>query len=147
AQLYRFAVGLFVLVLLMALSGGLVAGLHAGLAYNTFPLMNGQVVPSNYLELQPWYRNLFDNAAAVQFNHRFIAVTLTVVVGLFWVKSRSVSLLPRAQAARNMLLLVFVLQIALGISTLLLAVPVPLAATHQAGALTLFAVSLWNCHE
>ncbi len=146
-RLFRLAGGLSATIFLMALSGGLVAGVHAGLAYNTFPLMNGHLVPPEYLALQPWYHNMFSNVAAVQFDHRLIAWLLVILVLLFWLRSRSVQLQPRARLARNLLAVAFAVQIALGISTLLLTVPVLLAALHQAGALTLFAVSLWACHE
>lgn len=146
-RLHRFAAGLSALIFLMALSGGLVAGIHAGLAYNTFPLMNGHLVPPEYLALQPWYSNLFNNVAAVQFDHRLIAWLLAILVPLFWLGSRRVQLVSRARLACNILVLALALQIALGISTLLLIVPVPLAAAHQAGALTLFATSLWVSHE
>jgi heme a synthase len=146
-RLLLFAASLSATTFLMALSGGLVAGMHAGLAYNTFPLMNGYIVPSQYLALQPWYHNLFNNVAAVQFDHRMIACLLAILVPLFWLRSRSVQLQPRARRAGNLLLLALVVQITLGILTLLLRVPVPLAAAHQAGALTLFAVSVWVCFE
>jgi heme a synthase len=146
-RLYAFAAGLSAIIFVMALSGGLVAGMHAGLAYNTFPLMNGHLVPPEYLALQPWYRNLFNNVAAVQFDHRLIAWLLAILVPVFWLRTRSIQLEPRARLACNLLVLALALQIALGISTLLLMVPVPLAAAHQAGALTLFAVSIWVCSE
>jgi len=145
--LRRFATGLTALVFVMALSGGFVAGTRAGHAYNTFPLMNGHLIPPEYLALEPWYRNLFANVSAVQFNHRLIAWLIAILVLIFWFMSRGVSLAPRARLACNALLLALVLQITLGISTLLLAVPTALAAAHQAGALTLFAVSLWLTHK
>lgn len=146
-RLRRFALGLSALVFVMVLSGGFVAGIHAGFAYNTFPLMNGHLVPPEYLMLEPWWRNLFNNMAAVQFNHRIIAWLLFLLIPLFWLASRNVSLSRRARLARNALPLVLALQIALGISTLLLVVPIPLAAAHQAGALLLFATSLWVSRE
>jgi len=146
-RLRRFAIGLSALIFLMVLSGGFVAGTHAGLAYNTFPLMNGYVVPPEYLALEPWYRNLFNNVAAVQFNHRLIAWLIAILVPVFWFMSRGVALAPRTRLACNALLLALALQITLGISTLLLVVPVALAAGHQAGALILFATSVWLIHE
>jgi cytochrome c oxidase assembly protein subunit 15 len=85
--------------------------------------------------------------AAVQFDHRLIAWVLAILVLLFWRRSRSVQLEAPARLARNLLVLGLALQITLGISTLLLMVPVPLAAAHQAGALTVFAISLWVWHE
>jgi cytochrome c oxidase assembly protein subunit 15 len=146
-RLHRFAIGLSTLAFLMVLSGGFVAGIHAGFAYNTFPLMNGHVIPPEYLALEPWYRNLFNNMAAVQFNHRLIAWLLAILVTIFWLMSRGVRLTPRARRACNALALVLALQITLGISTLLLVVPLTLAAAHQAGAMILFAASLWVSHE
>lgn len=146
-RLHRFAIGLSTIIFLMVLSGGFVAGIHAGFAYNTFPLMDGHVIPPDYLALEPWYRNLFHNMAAVQFNHRLIAWLIAIFVPAFWLMSRGVPLAPRARLACNALVLVLALQITLGISTLLLVVPVTLAAAHQAGAIILFATSLWVAHE
>jgi len=146
-RLYRYAPGLSALIFLMVLSGGFVAGIRAGLAYNTFPLMNGHVVPPEYLLLEPWYRNLFNNMAAVQFNHRLIAWVLAFTVLAFWLTSRRVQMGARARLACNALALILALQVALGISTLLMVVPVVLAAAHQAGAMLLFASSLWVSHE
>jgi len=146
-RLRRYALGLSVLIFVMVLSGGLVAGIRAGLSYNTFPLMNGHVVPPEYLMLEPWWRNLFNNMAAVQFNHRLIAWLLFILIPLFWLASHKVQLTPRARLACDMLPLALALQITLGISTLLLVVPVPLAAAHQAGAMLLFSTALWASHE
>ncbi len=144
-RLYAFAVS--ALIFVMVLSGGFVAGIRAGLAYNTFPLMNGHIVPPEYLVLEPWWRNLFNNMAAVQFNHRLIAWLLFLLIPLFWLASRKLELGPRARLACNALPVVLALQIALGISTLLLVVPMPFAAAHQAGAMLLFATALWVSHE
>ena len=101
----RFAVFLAVLVFLMVLSGGLVAGLHAGLAYNTFPLMNGELMPDEIMQLNPWYWNFFSNIATVQFDHRLIAWALMILIPLFWLRSRSIDLQPRARGACTVLLL------------------------------------------
>jgi cytochrome c oxidase assembly protein subunit 15 len=141
------ASGLLLLVFVMVLSGGLVAGLHAGLTYNSFPLMHGYVVPPDIFMLEPWYLNFFNNPGTVQFDHRLIAWLLIILLPLFWFRTRKLTLTPRARLATHVLLAVFVLQIVLGISTLLLVVPVPLAATHQAGAMVLFASLLWLNHE
>jgi heme a synthase len=143
----RFAVGLSALIFFMALSGGLVAGIRAGFAYNTFPLMNGHWIPPEILMIDPWYLNFFNNMATVQFDHRLIAWALAIAVPVFWQKSRGFELEPRARLACNLFLAMLTIQIALGISTLLLAVPVPLAAAHQAGAVLLFAASLWASQE
>ena len=80
----RMAFALTALVFVMALAGGLVAGIRAGFAYNTFPLMNGSIVPPEMFTLEPWYRNFFDNMATVQFDHRVIAWLLALLIPLFW---------------------------------------------------------------
>ena len=144
--LRRAGTALVALVFLMVLSGGLVAGIHAGLAYNTFPLMNGSVVPREVFMLTPWYANFFANMATVQFDHRLIAWTLAIAVPLFWMRARRADLSPRAKTATNLLLAMLIVQITLGISTLLLVVPIPLAAAHQAGAMLLFAAAIYARH-
>jgi cytochrome c oxidase assembly protein subunit 15 len=127
------------IVFAMALSGGMVAGLRAGFAYNTFPLMNGYVIPPETFLLDPWWRNFLYNMAAVQLVHRAIFWTLLVLVPLTWWRNR-------ATLAGNVLLAAFIVQASLGISTLLLRVPLPLAALHQAGAVALFFAALWTAH-
>jgi cytochrome c oxidase assembly protein subunit 15 len=129
-------------VFAMALSGGFVAGLRAGHAYNTFPLMNGHVIPPETFMLEPWWRNLLWNVAAVQLVHRAFFWLLLVLVPLLWWTIRRSG----ARLAANCLLAMFVVQAALGISTLLLKVPIPLAAAHQGGAVLLLAAALWTAH-
>ena len=146
-RLARFALAVAATVFVMALSGGFVAGLHAGKAYNTFPLMNGHFVPPEIMMLEPWYRNLLYNLATVQFVHRSIAWLLMGLVPLFWLAAQRARLASRARLACHVLLVALALQVTLGISTLLLAVPVPLAAAHQAGAVLLLTVSLWVASE
>jgi cytochrome c oxidase assembly protein subunit 15 len=146
-RLLRFALALAATVFVMALSGGFVAGLRAGHAYNTFPLMDGHWVPPEIMLLEPWYRNFLYNMATVQFVHRSIAWLLIVLVPLFWLAARRAPLAPRARLACHALLALLALQVALGISTLLLAVPVALGAAHQGGAVLLLACSLWVAAE
>jgi cytochrome c oxidase assembly protein subunit 15 len=127
-------------VFVMALTGGMVAGLRAGYAYNTFPLMNGHLVPPEILMLEPWWRNFLYNMATVQFVHR----------GFFWILAAAVPLLwwrYRAAPAAHAVMAAFVLQATLGISTLLLGVPVALGAAHQGGAVLLLAAALWLAHS
>lgn len=143
----RWAAWLAALIFLMVLTGGLVAGIRAGLAYNTFPLMNGHLVPPEILQLEPWYLNLFNNMATVQFNHRALAWLLAFLVPWFWYRTRRLAQSPRARLALDVVVLVLALQIALGIFTLLYQVPVALAAAHQGGAMILFGAMLWVDHE
>lgn len=146
-QLARYAAALSALIFVMVLSGGFVAGIRAGLAYNTFPLMNGHFIPPEILMLDPWWKNLFNNMATVQFDHRIIAWLLIILVPLFWAATRRIDLSARARLAVNVLPIALLLQVALGIATVLLAVPIPLAAAHQGGAVLLFAASLWASHS
>jgi len=145
--LRRFAFALAALIFVMALSGGLVAGIRAGLAYNTFPLMNGRLVPPEIFAIEPWYLNFFNNMATVQFDHRLIAWLLAFLVPWFWVRARREAVPRRAKLGADLVLAVLALQIALGIATLLLAVPIPLAAAHQAGALLVFSASIFVAHS
>ena len=141
--LRRLAGRLAALVFLMVLAGGLVAGIRAGFAYNTFPLMNGHWVPPEILMLEPWYRNFTNNMATVQFDHRLLAAILALLVPWFvWRVHRTADLPAPARRAAELFLALLAVQIALGIATLLLVVPLALAAAHQAGALMLFAAAL-----
>jgi cytochrome c oxidase assembly protein subunit 15 len=139
----RFAWILLTAIFITAMSGGFVAGLKAGFAYNTFPLMAGQWIPENILVLDPVWKNFFENVATVQFQHRVLAMCLLFIIPVFWyLASRDVQS-PRLKTGLHLLLVMLLVQVALGISTLLLVVPLPLAAAHQAGALLLLNVMLY----
>ncbi len=127
--------------------GALVAGLDAGLAYNSFPLMNGALLPDESWILVPAWRNLFDNTALVQFAHRWLALATTVAVLALWLRGRRADVAWRARQATLAAGLMALVQVALGIATLLLAVPIAVAAAHQAGALLLAALLLWSAFE
>jgi cytochrome c oxidase assembly protein subunit 15 len=143
----KAALFLLALVAITIVSGGFVAGLKAGFAYNTFPKMGDQWLPPAGWILQPGWRNLFENIATVQFDHRVLAtLTLIAVLG-FWVYAVKKPLPATARTAIHVLLLTAIAQVALGISTLLLHVPVALGVTHQAGALTLLTVILFVRHQ
>ena len=97
--------------------------------------------------LEPWWKNFFWNMATVQFDHRLVAYALVAAVGLLWGRIRRVDDAPlRARRAVFLLGLLLALQVTLGIATLLLVVPLPLAATHQAGAVLGFAAALNGAH-
>lgn len=140
-KLYLYV--LLCLLFLTLASGGLVAGLNAGLIYNTFPLMDGDLFPEGYWQLTPWWLNLFENITAVQFDHRALAVTTAVGTVALWIWSRRLALSRRQHQAMALLAGVVVLQVALGIATLLLVVPIWLGALHQAGAIALLTALLW----
>ena len=138
----RAAEAALALVALTILSGGFVAGTRAGLTYNTFPLMDGRLVPAGYDQLQPLWLNWFENIAAVQFDHRALAVATLGTVFVLWAAGPRAKLPISARKALHALLAIAVLQVALGISTLLLVVPIPLAAAHQAGAVLLLTATI-----
>ena len=134
------------LILLTVVSGGFVAGLDAGLIYNTFPKMGNYWIPPDFAHLSPFWLNFFENMGAVQFNHRVLAITTFAVIVIYWWFARKAELPARLRRGVNALLHTAVLQVALGISTLLLVVPLVLAAAHQAVAVLLFTVALYLCH-
>jgi cytochrome c oxidase assembly protein subunit 15 len=139
----RIGAGVIVaLALLQIFLGGLVAGLDAGLTFNTWPLMDGTIVPSGLFVQEPWWRNLFENVATVQFDHRLGAYVLlaATIAHAYFVRRTA-----QATGAQQLAFLVL-LQAALGIATLLNAAPLPLALLHQLGAVAVlsFAVTYWR---
>jgi cytochrome c oxidase assembly protein subunit 15 len=135
------------LVSLTIVAGGFVAGLNGGLSYNTFPLMDGRFVPADYAQLAPFVRNWFENVAAVQFDHRVLAMTTVAAVVALWLGGRRAALPSPARLALHVVLAVALLQLTLGVSTLLLVVPIPLAAAHQAGAVLLLTAAIVLTHR
>lgn len=131
----------------MVLTGGLVAGIRAGKAYNTFPLMNGHWIPPEIMMLEPWWRNFFYNMATVQFDHRLGAWLLAFLVPLLWWRVRGAAAGPRAPVSAGLLLVLVAVQIALGIMTLLAQVPVGLGAAHQGWAAVVFLAALATHHS
>jgi len=138
---------LVALVFLMVLSGALVAGIRAGYANNTFPLMDGKWIPPEVLLIDPWWQNFVYNMATVQFVHRVIAFLVAASVLLLWWRiDRDASFDDRVRAWNQALLVAAVLQVSAGIATLLMRVPLALAALHQAGALLVFTCALGLAH-
>jgi len=135
------------LVAVTATSGAFVAGLDAGRAYNTFPLMAGRWIPAEYWShALPGLRNFFENTAAVQWDHRVLAtLTATSALGL-WAWARGMPLPPQARHALDLVAAITSVQFALGIWTLLDYVPVHLGSLHQANALNLFTAVLFLLH-
>jgi heme a synthase len=142
----RAAETVLCLIGLTIIAGGFVAGLNAGLTYNTFPLMDGSFVPAGYAQLTPFFRNWFENIPAVQFDHRVLAITTVTSVIALWLAGWRTLPHP-ARLALHALLAIALLQLSLGISTLLLVVPIPLAAAHQAGAVLLLTAAIMLRHH
>jgi cytochrome c oxidase assembly protein subunit 15 len=139
-------VALTTLITITVISGGFVAGLKAGKIYNTFPMMGDYWLPPDFLALSPAWKNFFDNMATVQFDHRVLAISTLILIVAYWARIRTTELAPRMGKAVNALLHTGLLQVALGITTLLLVVPTALAAMHQGVAMLLFTIGLYLCH-
>jgi len=137
---------LFVLVLVQIFLGGLVAGLDAGMAFNTWPNMNGHFVPEGIWAIEPLWRNFVDNATTVQFVHR---ITAYVLWGVALLHAINLHRLVRSSTHSKRAIVLFLLitaQAVLGIITLVLQVPLEWGLLHQFGALVVlaFAVSHWR---
>jgi len=146
-RLRNFSKGVMGMVFVTALSGAFVAGLDAGLVYNSWPKMADRWIPSDIAAQDPKWKNVFENPTTVQFNHRWLGQTTAASIATMWFLCRKAPLPPRARTAVNCLLGMAFIQIGLGIGTLLSYVETPLAATHQSGSLVLLSIATWLCHE
>ncbi|KZC14976.1 PREDICTED: cytochrome c oxidase assembly protein COX15 homolog [Dufourea novaeangliae] len=135
------------LVFLTALSGAFVAGMDAGLIYNTFPKMANKWIPDDILAVSPKWKNFTENPTAVQFDHRILGITTLSLITYIGIVSRRYRLPGNAKKAVAAVLCAGYLQVLLGISTLLYHVPLALAASHQSGSLFVLSTMIWLCHE
>jgi cytochrome c oxidase assembly protein subunit 15 len=131
------------MVSLTILAGGFTAGLHAGLTYNTFPLMDGRLVPDGYAALHPLVRNLTENVATVQFDHRLLATVTLVLVSATAIAGWRTGLRRPLAVCLGAAVLC---QYGLGVASLLLVVPVSVAVLHQFGAVSLLTIMLVVLH-
>merc|ERR1719419_1709524 len=121
--------------------------MDAGLVYNTWPKMADRWIPDHLFPLSPTWKNFFENATTAQFDHRIMGkLTAGAILGI-WAFSRRLPLPPRARMASNALAGMALIQVGLGVATLLTYVPVHLAASHQAGSLVLLSFAVWLTHE
>jgi len=135
---------LWLTVLCLALTltfGGFVAGLNGGLVYNSFPLMGGQLIPGDAFQL-PW--SPFEDPVTAQFIHRWLAIASVLLAISLWLRRGALRI--STSKPIGLLAAMAVIQAGLGIATLLLIVPIPLAAAHQAGAVVLWTLVLWALH-
>ena len=145
----RLASVLMVALFVQVLLGALVAGLKAGLTYNTWPLMDGRFIPNGLLTMQPWYENLFENVTTVQFDHRMVAY-LVGLLGLAHVFQLRGGDDGRVMSSAVVLLAAILIQMCIGIWTLLSAqgsIPIEQGLMHQGGAAIVFAISVWHLHR
>lgn len=133
------------LVYVQMLLGALVAGLHAGLIYNTWPDMNGRILPEDAFFNQPWWINIFENPGLAQFDHRIGAYVVAAFAAFIYV--RGIRLSGYAKASAKLVAMITTFQIGLGITTLLLQAPELLAAAHQVTAACLLCAGVWHAFE
>jgi cytochrome c oxidase assembly protein subunit 15 len=143
---YPRTLALTLLLVVTIVSGGFVAGLDAGLIYNTFPKMGDYWIPPGLLALEPAWRNVLDNLTTVQFDHRVLAVTTFALVVVYWFRARAARFPARLRRAVHALLGFAALQVVLGILTVVMAVPTALAVAHQGNALLLLTATLYLLH-
>jgi cytochrome c oxidase assembly protein subunit 15 len=134
-------------VFVTMMSGAFVAGLKAGFTYNTFPLMAGKLVPDGMWSVAPVYLNFFENVTTVQFNHRVLAIGTFLAIIALWIGAKRLDLSRTQRLWLHATAIVAAVQVILGISTLVLRVPVTLAAFHQAGAMVLLTVLLCFAYD
>ena len=138
---------LVVLLFIQIALGGFVAGLDAGMGYNTWPLMDGQFIPAGLFIMEPLWRNLFENAMTVQFTHRMTAYFVVLAVIAHWLitpmRRQSDD---NARRGLNGLVVAVLAQAMIGIWTLLAQVPIHLGLIHQGGALVVLAFALVHLH-
>lgn len=137
-----WAVVLLLLIIMQIAAGAFVAGLDAGSGYNTWPLMDGAIIPKGLGVMQPLWRNLFENALTVQFAHRCIAYLIIAYIGLMLWRQQRAGGFVGVQAWLPRIGLLVLLQVCLGIATLLTVVPISLAVGHQALAFMLAGVTM-----
>jgi heme a synthase len=142
-----WSVILLALIYSQILIGGFVAGLNAGFVFNDWPLMAGQFVPDELLHMHPWYVNFLENPAAVQFTHRIVAYVIAGVSIILYLISRHQYISRSVRMAISLSLIVIIVQVFIGILTLLYVVPVSLGALHQAGGIVVLTFSLFVVHK
>ena len=146
AQLQTFAYSLSGLIFLMILTGGLVAGTKAGYAYPTWPLMGDSFIPAGLYSMTPAWLSAFEDITTIQFNHRIFAYIIVALVLGFAAKAFRAGFQGPIRTAVFCLIGLLILQVSLGISTLIFYVPIPVAAAHQVGAVALLSASLFISH-
>jgi heme a synthase len=133
-------------ILIQIVLGAFVAGLKAGFSFNTYPLMGGEFFPS-FLKGELTFFNFLDNGVTVQFIHRWVAIVVLLSVIYFWYRSRAEKLQQKSKQLMNILVLAILVQMGLGIATLVLAVPVSLGVLHQVVAVVLFSIAVLLVHQ
>lgn len=143
--LWGAALALVGLIFLQVIAGGFVAGTNAGLSHNTWPLMDGAIVPDGLGVMRPWYLNLFENVLTVQFNHRMLGYAIALISFIALIAAlRSGD--GRAARLAVTVFAAILAQIALGVLALLTQLEIGWALAHQGGAALLLGLALYQLH-
>lgn len=145
-KLKRLATIALGIAVLQIIYGAFVAGLKAGLFYNTFPRMGTSYFPETILSQESFLSNFTSNPAGVQFVHRCLAFLVVIIIAFLWDKSRKMVLTDLQRKASNVMIIVVAVQFLLGVITILFAVPITMGILHQTGAFVLFASILFFMH-
>ena len=130
-KLMKLTSWLFILIVLQIIYGGFVAGLNAGIGFNSWPKMNGEWIPEAVYSLDPLWKNFLESPYGIQFIHRTLAIIIVSFVIYIWYKGREIQHNYLQRKSLNILLSIIILQTVIGIFTLILIVPISLALTHQ----------------
>lgn len=141
--LYGMSWVLVALVCVQIVFGAFMAGLHAGVGYNTFPTMNGEWIPSKISDLSPRWLNLFENTVTIQFVHRTLGILIFAVTSWLLLRALRSNLNPLQKKAVGLFVVLTAAQVLLGVLTLVWVVPIPLALAHQMGATLLLLSAFW----
>jgi cytochrome c oxidase assembly protein subunit 15 len=146
-RLRTSAAGVSCAIFLMILSGGLVAGTKAGYIYPTFPLMGHSFFPEGLYSMKPVWLSAFEDLATIQFNHRIFAYVIVLVVSIFTFFALKFRPTGPTRIGILSMFAMMILQVLLGISTLIMNMPIALATAHQGGAVLLLTASLFVTHS
>ena len=136
-KLLKLTSWLFILVIIQIIYGAFVAGLNAGIGFNSWPKMNGEWIPEAVYSLDPLWKNFLESPYGIQFIHRTLAIIIVSFVIYIWYKGREIQHNYLQRKSLNILLSIVILQTVIGIFTLILVVPISLALIHQLGAFLL----------
>jgi heme a synthase len=146
-KVLRFAKFMFAFIVIQIIYGAFVAGLKAGLFYNTFPKMGETYFPDTIYSYDTFIQNISENPSGVQFVHRYIAYLVVILIALVWNKANKLQLSTLQKKAANYLLGMVLVQFLLGVITIMMTVPVLMGVLHQTGAFFLFASGLFFIHS
>jgi cytochrome c oxidase assembly protein subunit 15 len=145
--LRMFAIAVLVLVSVQIIYGAFTAGLRAGFGYNTFPLMNEKWIADAVGSMTPWWLNLFESNATVQFIHRYLGILVMLIVMALWLWGMNTALSKPQKMGLHLLTGITAIQFVLGVFTLILVIPISLASLHQAVACFLLIASVYVVHS